>query len=105
MIKPNLQHQQNINMKNTKKTKEINQKTNLKNKTSQVSNLLNKRKIFKWKNTMDVTLQSMLFHNTNQSIQNIIKFFSNIDILTRILMITKYCNGSKHYEKEHKLWG
>jgi len=62
MIKPNLQHQQNINMKNTKKTKEINKKTNLKNKTSQVSNLLNKRKIFKWKNTMDVTLQSMLFH-------------------------------------------
>jgi hypothetical protein len=54
---------------------------------------------------MDVTLQSMLFHNTNQSIQNVINFFSNIHILTRILMITKYCNGSKHYEKEHKLWG
>jgi len=75
MIKPNLQHQQNINMKNTKKTKEINKKTNLKNKTSQVSNLLNERKIFKWKNTMNVTLQSMLFHNKNQSIQNVINFF------------------------------
>jgi hypothetical protein len=101
MIKPNLQHQQNINMKNTKKTKEINKKNKNKNKNkkpSQVSNLLNKRKIFKWKNTMDVTLQSMLFHNTNQSIQNIIKFFSNIHILSRIFMITKYCNGSKHYE-------
>jgi hypothetical protein len=105
MIKPNLQHQQNINMKNTKKTKEMNKKTNFKNKTSQVSNLLNKRKIFKWKNTMDVTLQSMLFHNTNQSIQNVINFFSNIHILTRILMITEYYNASKHYEKEHKLWG
>jgi len=75
MIKPNLQHQQNINMKNTKKTEEINKKKDLKNKTSQVSNLLNERKIFKWKNTMNVTLQSMLFHNKNQSIQNVINFF------------------------------
>lgn len=52
-----------------------------------------------------VTLQSMLFHNTNQSIQNVIKFFSNIHILTRILMITKYGNGSKHYEKNTNYGG
>jgi len=42
-----------------------------------VSNLLNKRQIFKCKNTMDATLQSMLTHNINQSIQNIIKIFQH----------------------------
>jgi hypothetical protein len=30
-----------------------------------MSNLLDKRQSFKWTNTMDATLQSMLTHNTN----------------------------------------
>jgi hypothetical protein len=82
MIKPNLQHQQHITMKNTKKTKEVNKNKNFKSKTSKVSNLIDKRQIFKCTNTTNVTLQSMLNHNTNQSIQNIIKKISNIHILT-----------------------
>ncbi len=42
-----------------------------------MSNLLNKGQRFKWKNTMDATLQSMFTHNINQSIQNIIKKFQH----------------------------